>query len=200
MNQLAKYFAQGLLVIAPIAITVFVVWKVVEIVDGWVHLEIPGLGILITVVIITGVGFIASNVLGRKLFDVIEAGMTKLPVVKLIYGSLRDLFNAFGGDKKSFDRPVIVDASGGSGSVRVLGFVTCERFDDPQLAGHVAVYLPQSYNFAGQMIVVPRTSVRPLDADGAQFMAFIVSGGVSELHGAATVFDDRALEKALRKK
>jgi uncharacterized membrane protein len=110
-------------------------------------------------------------------------------VVKLLYSALKDLLNAFVGDRKSFNTPVMVEL-GADRTVRVLGFMTCERFDDPQLAGHVAVYLPQSYNFAGHLVVVPRERVKPIDADGAQFMAFVMSGGVAEMGGARTMVED----------
>ncbi len=73
--------------------------------------------------------------------------------------------------------------------LKVLGFLTSEHFDDPQLAGHVSVYLPESYNFAGNLIVVPREHVHPLDADGAEFMAFIISGGVTDMNAAKTIVD-----------
>jgi uncharacterized membrane protein len=188
MNKLAKDFGQGLLVLAPIAITFYVAYAVVAALDGWLHLPVPGLGLLIIVVLITAIGHLARNVVGRRVFRSIERGMRKLPVVALLYGSLRDLFNAFAGDKRTFNRPVVVDISPGS-QVKLFGFVTCESFDDPQLRGHVAVYLPQSYNFAGNLIVVPRAQIRPLDADGAQCMAFVVSGGVSQMDAARTVLD-----------
>jgi len=79
--------------------------------------------------------------------------------------------------------------------MKMLGFVTCSRFDDPKLRDHVAVYLPQSYNFAGNMMVVPKDRVERIDADGAQFMAFIVSGGVATMSAAQTVMDLELAEK-----
>jgi uncharacterized membrane protein len=188
MNKLAKDFGQGLLVLAPIAITFFVAYVVISKLDGWFHLPVPGLGLLVTIVLITAIGHLTRNVFGKRVVQSIEKGMRKLPIVALLYGSLRDLFNAFAGDKRTFNRPVMVDVSPGSG-VKLFGFVTCERFSDAQLAHHVAVYLPQSYNFAGNLIVVPRTQIEELDADGAQCMAFIVSGGVSQMDAARTVLD-----------
>jgi len=189
MNRLAKSFGQGLLVLAPVAITSYVVFVVVRKLDGWFHFPIPGLGLVATVGIITTIGYLTSNVLGRRTLDVVEAMLSRVPIVRLLYGSLRDLFNAFVGDQKSFNKPVVVDLTD-DGALKVLGFVTCEQFDDPQLDGHVAVYLPQAYNFAGNLLVVPRERVRRLDAEGAQFMAFIMSGGVAEMNAARTVFQD----------
>jgi uncharacterized membrane protein len=96
----------------------------------------------------------------------------------MIYGSIKDLFDAFVGDKKSFNKPVLVQLVPG-GSVRVVGFVTNEDLAVLGIKDQVAVYLPQSYNFAGNMIVVPREAVTPMDADSGSVMKFIVSGGVS---------------------
>mgnify|MGYP001544530115 FL=1 len=108
--------------------------------------------------------------------------------MKLRYSSLRDLLNAFVGDKRSFDTPVVVDVAPDRG-IKVIGFVTCKRFADPRLVGHVAVYMPQSYNFAGMLLIVPKDRVHPLDADGASCMAFVVSGGVAEMSAARTIFE-----------
>jgi uncharacterized membrane protein len=189
MRLLARSFGQGLLILAPIAITVYVVWFLVTSVDGWLDTGVPGLGLLLVIVLITAIGFLATNVVGRRLLDLVEAGLTRVPVVKLLYSALKDLLNAFVGDRRSFERPVMVQL-GVDGEVKVLGFMTCDRFDDPQLVDHVAVYLPQSYNFAGNLVVVHKERIKPIDADSAQFMAFVMSGGVSEMGGARTVFDD----------
>ena len=190
MQILARSFAKGLLVVLPISLTAWVIWFGVSSIDTLLNrilkTGIPGVGLLVTLVGITFIGFVATNAIGRRVFSWVEDGLSRLPVVKLVYGSLKDLLSAFVGDRKSFDQPAVVTLKEG---VRVLGFVTCERFDDPQLNGYVSVYLPQSYNFAGNLIVVRHEQVKKLDADGAQFMAFIVSGGVAEMSGARTVYD-----------
>ncbi|MBC7171672.1 MAG: DUF502 domain-containing protein, partial [Polyangiaceae bacterium] len=99
MNKLAKDFGQGLLVLAPIAITFYVAYLVISTLDGWFRLPVPGLGLLLTLVLITLIGHLARNVFGRRVVQSIEKGMRRLPVVALLYRSLRDLFNAFAGDK-----------------------------------------------------------------------------------------------------
>jgi len=179
---------KGAIVLVPLAVTVYSVYFVVVTVDGLIPFPFPGLGLAITLASITLFGFLASNVVGRKVVDLVERGFTHLPLVRIVYTSIKDLINAFVGDKRSFDRPVVVTLNP-EGTVRALGFVTCDRFDDPRLSGFVAVYFPQSYNFAGNLLVVPRDAVHSIDADKAQFMAFIVSGGVAEMHGARTVMD-----------
>ena len=187
MRTLTRSFAQGLLVLAPVAITVWVVWYTVTTLDRWLETRVPGLGILIAAAGITLIGYLTGNVVGNKLVSWLEAGLQRVPLIRILYNSLRDLLGAFVGQKRKFDKPVAVEMN--QHGLKVLGFLTSERFDDPQLAGHVSVYLPESYNFAGNLIVVPRNRVHPLDADGAEFMAFIMSGGVTDMSAARTVVD-----------
>ena len=190
MRTLLRSFFKGLLIVVPFAVTIAIVWYAVALFDGWTDgwFEAPftGFGLLVVLVAITLIGLLASNVIGRKAVELVEKGFSNLPVVKLVYSSIKDLMGAFVGDKKTFDKPVMVRVGDGT---RVFGFVTCSRFDDPKLYDHVAVYLPQSYNFAGNLIIVHKDRVERIDADGAQFMAFIVSGGVSDMSAARTMID-----------
>lgn len=206
MKTIAKIFLQGLLVFVPVVGSLTLVYWVVTLLDGAYSrlgdvfpplAGVPGIGLAITLVIVMVLGFMTSNVVGRKLVEGLEAAMKKLPVVSLLYSSLKDLLGAFVGDKRSFDRPVMVTLEQG---VRVFGFVTCSHFDDVRLAGQVAVYLPQSYNFAGNLLIVDKERVQSVDADSAQFMAFIVSGGVAEMRAARTVFDENATIDLKKKK
>ena len=187
MRTLTRSFAQGLLVLAPIAITLWVVVFTVTTLDEWLDTRIPGLGIVIAAVGITIIGYLTGNVVGNKLLAWLEAGMQRVPLIRILYNALRDLFGAFVGGKRKFDKPVAVEIN--EHGLKVLGFLTSESFEDPQLEGHVSVYLPESYNFAGNLVVVPKGRVQPLDADGAEFMAFIVSGGVTAMSAARTTID-----------
>lgn len=187
MRTLTRSFAQGLLVLAPVAITIWVVVFTVTTLDRWLDAKIPGLGIVIAAAGITLIGYLTGNVVGNKLLEWLEAGLQRVPLIRILYNALRDLFGAFVGSKRKFDKPVAVELN--PHGLRVLGFLTAERFDDPQLEGYVSVYLPESYNFAGNLIVVPRDRVHPVDADGAEFMAFIVSGGVTAMTAAKTAID-----------
>jgi len=191
MRTLTRSFAQGLLVLAPVAITVWVVVFTITTLDRWLDTSIPGLGIVIAAAGITVIGYLAGNVVGNKLFSWLESGMRRVPLIRILYNSLRDLFGAFVGSKRKFDKPVAVEIN--PHGLKVLGFLTSEHFDDPHLAGHVSVYLPESYNFAGNLIVVPADRVHALDADGAEFMAFIVSGGVTDMNAAKTVLDGQTV-------
>jgi|GEM_PF-89958 len=178
MRLLLKYFLRGLIVIAPVAVTVYVCWIVFQRVDSWLGLPIPGAGFVLTLLIITLVGALASNLVTRGLVSSLEGAMERLPFVRLLYTSTRDLLNAFVGEKRRFDKPVVVTLTP-DGSVKMLGFVTTDALDRLGLPGHVAVYLPQSYAFAGNLLVVPVSRVLALPADSAETMAFIVSGGVT---------------------
>lgn len=189
-NPFVRNFINGLLIVVPVGATIWAVYSAVTFIDGVLNLPIPGLGLALTVVCITLLGFIFSNVVGRQVLGYMDAFINRLPVVKLLYSSIKDLMGAFVGDKKSFDRPVRVTL----GDLSVFGFVTCSHFDDPRLADSVAVYVPQSYAFAGNLLIVERSRVEPVDAEGAQFLAFIVSGGVAEMRGAKTVMDGRLVK------
>jgi len=190
MRTITRSFAQGLLVLAPVAITIWVVWFTVTTLDRWLDTSVPGLGIVIAAAGITLIGYLTGNVIGKQLVSWLEAGLQRVPLIRILYNSLRDLLGAFVGQKRKFDKPVAVEIS--KHGLKVLGFLTNDRFDDPHLAGHVSVYLPESYNFAGNLIVVPKERVHPLDADGAEFMAFIMSGGVTEMSAAKTMVDVQA--------
>ncbi len=188
-KALASYFGKGLLVFLPIVGTSVAIVATLRWLDSMISLPIPGLGILILLSAILITGFLASNMFGAAILHWTEEGIRKLPVASLLYFSIKDLLGAFVGEKKSFDRPVMVRLDK-DGDVRVFGFVTCASFDDARLKGRVAVYLPQAYNFAGNVVIVPEAHVESVDADPAQFMAFVVSGGVSEMRGASTMMDD----------
>ena len=182
MKKLVDYFIKGLLVFVPIALTVFLLVFVFTKLDAVFRYlfkrETPGLGLLLTVVLITVIGFVASNFLGRKLFGLVEKVFTGLPLVKLLYSAAKDMIEAFAGERKSFDTPVLAAVAPGS-SVKVLGFVTRDSLENLGLPGYVAVYLPQSYNFAGNVLLFPKEAVQPVNIESSQAMAFIVSGGVS---------------------
>ena len=182
MKKIVNYFLKGLLVFVPIAVTIFViVWAFTgldKIFRGLLGIDIPGLGILVTISIIFLIGFFASNFVGKKLFGIVEKVFTKVPLVKLLYGSIKDIVEAFAGEKKKFDKPVIVSLSGIDGP-KVAGFITSESLKNLGMDDYAAVYLPQSYNFAGNVLLFKKDSIQSLDINSSKVMSFIVSGGVS---------------------
>jgi uncharacterized membrane protein len=180
LRDFPGYLLRGALISAPLVATLYVLYFIFRTVDELLPIGIPGLGLLITTVLVALVGFLSSNVIGSGILESTERFLQRVPFVKLVYSSIKDLINAFVGDRKSFDKPVLVRLSADD-SVRALGFVTREALSGLGLPEHVAVYFPQSYNFAGNLLIVPRDAVRPLSVSSGELMTFIVSGGVSGL-------------------
>ncbi|MEW5744989.1 MAG: DUF502 domain-containing protein [Nitrospirota bacterium] len=178
MKRLTKYFFEGLLFLTPIVATVYVLFLIFSKIDHIFRFSIPGLGFLVTIAIVTAIGFLVSTFFAKGVVILIDKLFSRMPLTKLIYTSIKDLINAFVGEKKRFSKPVLVTLSPAS-SLQIIGFVTCESLETLALPGSVAVYIPQSYNFAGNLIVVPREQVTPIAADSGSVMAFIVSGGVT---------------------
>ncbi|NQF12444.1 DUF502 domain-containing protein [Brevibacillus sp. HB1.3] len=186
MKRFIRYFLEGLLFVIPLAVTIYILYWIFTTVDNWFYLlvhkwfnlQIPGLGVLMTILGITIIGFLASNVLTRGVLSLVSTVFEKVPFIKLIYTSIKDLIGAFVGEKKSFDKPVLVMLSK-DGNAKAIGFITKESLDSFGLSDHVAVYLPQSYNFAGNLLLFPSDQVQLLDTESSEVMAFLVSGGVS---------------------
>lgn len=178
MQELARNFFEGLFLVVPVAVTIYVVFVVFSFIDGWLNIPIPGIGFLLTIGMMILVGRLASNVFFQGALGSLEKILTRTPFVKLVYTSLKDLIEAFMGEKKRFDQPVLVTLIPG-GHAEAIGFVTCQDLTTFGLDDRVAVYFPQSYNFAGHLFVFPRSQIRPIKADSADIMTFIVSGGVS---------------------
>lgn len=178
MGKLVNKFIEGLLITVPAVVSAYVLYAVFIRVDGLLQLPVPGAGFVVTIIMITLIGFLASNFLTKRFFHFFERILVKIPVFNFLYSSLKDLAEAFVGDKKKFDRPVLVtiDPVGGT---KTMGFITRDNLEFLGLHGHVAVYLPQAYNFAGNIFIYSAKQVQPLDIDSAEAMAFLVSGGIS---------------------
>jgi uncharacterized membrane protein len=184
VKRIAKYFFQGLLFLVPLAVTVYIFYRVFMLIDNLLSIEIGGrtirgLGFVIVLVGTTVIGFLTSNFLTKRILRLIEKLFARLPLVKLVYSSLRDLIGSFVGDKKGFDKPVLVKLTPG-GNVKVAGFVTNQNLEPFGIPDRVAVYLPQSYNFAGNLLIVPKDQIEPLGLDSSTAMSFIISGGVAK--------------------
>jgi len=187
MKRFLKYFLRGILVVVPIGVTIFIL---VYVFNGLYSLfnyllpfiNIPLLrliaGLLFTFGGIFLIGVFASNFIGKKLIGLLNRIFNTVPLVKMLYNAIRDLVEAFAGEKKKFDKPVLVTL-GTSSYAKVIGFMTRESLDNLGLKDHVAVYLPQSYNFAGNVLIFPKEAVTPLDIESSEVMTFIVSGGVA---------------------
>jgi uncharacterized membrane protein len=176
MNWLIKNFLRGLVIVVPIALTVYLIYEAFTRLDRLLQLNTPGLGLLILLAAIIGIGALGGNFVGRRFFALTEKLFTKAPIVRLVYAAIKDLLEAFVGNKRRFDRPVTFAMTDG---VKAFGFITRDDLSSLGLPGDVAVYVPFSYTWDGCLLVVARERVTPLTADSASVMAMVVSGGVS---------------------
>lgn len=179
-SKLARFFFQGLLLVVPLATTVYVLFASFIWVDELISIKnIPGLGLLIILVSITVIGVMSSTFLVKPLISWGEGLLVKLPIVNIIYSSIKDLLEAFVGNKKKFNHPVIVTLNKHE-QIRRFGFITLEDVSALGLDNEtIAVYLPHSYNISGNLYFVPKENVSPLNLPAADVMKFIVSGGIS---------------------
>jgi uncharacterized membrane protein len=184
MNWLIKNFLRGLIIVVPIALTLYLLYEAFMRIDRLLNLPTPGAGFAITIAAIIAIGALASNFFVRKFLNLTEILFTRAPLVRLIYASIKDLLEAFVGDKKRFDQPVTVMITEG---VRTLGFITQDDLAFLGLPGQVAVYLPFSYSMAGTLLLVHRDRVERVAIDSASIMALVVSGGVSRAVGVKAI-------------
>jgi uncharacterized membrane protein len=141
-------------------------------------LDTPGLGFIIVIGTLVLTGFIGSSLITRPVIDLMDDIFSSIPLVKTIYTSVKDLIEAFVGDKKKFSKPVIVELTPG---IYKPGFITQEDLSQLNLPGIIAVYLPHSYAFSGNLFLVDRSKIKDFDGDSSELMKFIVSGGVIHL-------------------
>lgn len=183
LRKIFRYFIQGFIILAPIAVTAGAIYWLFDKVDNILrpYLNIPGLGFVIIVVFIILVGWISSNFLMGTFISFFDQWMERTPVIKFIYSSTKDFFESFAGDKKKFGRAVLANVF--SQDVWIVGFLTDEEMQKFELgADKVAVYVPQAYNFAGQLYILPREKVKKIDAITAgEAMKYAVTGGVVDL-------------------
>ena len=191
MKQLGSYFLQGLLYVAPIGITIYIIVISILGIDnlltgleifqkgGALHkFSFPGMGVIVILTLVTLIGFLGQKLIATPLSGAMEKGITKTPLVKIIYTSVKDLLSAFVGKEKKFDKPVLVQLDNAKIMHRV-GFITATSLEEFGIVGMVGVYLPSSYGFVGDFFVLPVENIKPIDANSTDVMKLIVSGGVS---------------------
>ncbi len=180
-KRVLSAFFQGLLVVVPITVIIYVVYRLFSFLDALIPTDIPGLGLVILLTGITAMGFLFSTFITQPIVNWANSLLDRIPLVKTIYTAIKDLLSAFVGQKKSFSQPVLVKMNRES-DIEKPGFVTNEDLSSLNISGDkIAVYLPHSYNFSGNIYIVPRENVTPLDANTGELMKFIVSGGVTDL-------------------
>src|SRR5688572_17135827 len=194
-KKVIQYLLQGLLVIAPVAITAYTIYWIVSTVDNWVPIfrqpikdlqgnitgykvKNYGLGFVIVLAFVIIIGYLSSFFIQSKIFNLFDSWLEKTPGVKFIYSSVRDFFGAFAGDKKKFNKAVLANVF--SEDVWIVGFLTDEEMHKFEMGtDKVAVYVPQAYNFAGQLYILPRHKVRKIDhITSGEAMKYAVTGGV----------------------
>jgi uncharacterized membrane protein len=198
-GSLFKYFLQGLIILAPITITIWAVVSLFTWIDSilpnFIHRlfprlieldqdgsmkRIPGLGFVIVILVVLLVGYISSSFIVSKLVELFDNILEKTPGIKIIYSTIKDFFEAFAGNNRKFDKAVLVSIE--SMDVWRIGFITQEELHEFALQEYVAVYVPQSYAFAGHLYFVKKERVRVLtDISSAEAMKFAISGGVTEI-------------------
>jgi len=179
MKRLIGYFLQGLLYLVPITATIYVVYEAIVTVDGLVPVDVPGVGLLIIVIVVTLAGFIGGTLLSQQFFR-LEKILDRVPLIKIIYSSVKDLLSAFVGKKKRFTETVLVKMEG---DVERLGFITQKDLTQLGISkDKVGVYIPFSYAVTGNLIIVPKENVTPIDGSSADVMKFIISGGVTNIN------------------
>ena len=181
--KVLRYFIQGLIILAPIAITAWALYWLFEKVDGILrpYVNIPGLGFVIIIAFVLLVGWVSSNFLMGSFLNFFDSWMERTPGIKFIYSSTKDFFEAFGGEKKKFNQAVLAQAF--TNDVWVVGFLTDEEMQKFDLGtDHVSVYVPQSYHWAGQLFILPRGKVKKIDKlTAGESMKYAVTGGVVDI-------------------
>lgn len=188
-SRLLNYFFQGLLFIAPVTITIWAIVKMFLYINGILQgyvdevigIYIPGLGLIILLIIITVIGFLGSTIIFQPIIHYFDKLLVKAPLIKIIYTAVKDLVSAFVGKKKRFNRPVLVRINKDT-ELEKIGFVTN---DDLSIIGQsnkkVAVYLPHSYAWSGNLFVVPAELITPINASATEVMKFVISAGVTNI-------------------
>jgi uncharacterized membrane protein len=186
MKKLINYLLQGLLYIAPLGITAYIIYSAFTFVDGlsqkllaqFFDFQIPGLGLLSLLIFLIFVGFLGRTIIADPLKKIFKNIINRVPLLNFIYSALNDLFTAFVGKEKKFSKPVLVKVNLVS-DLEKLGFITEENLDVLEEKDKVAVYFPHSYNFSGELFIVPKTQIRLLNVNSSELMKFIVSAGLT---------------------
>ena len=198
-KKLFQYFLQGLIILAPIAITVWAVTALFNFIDNilpdliekvFPHLlgvdadgnptKIPGLGFVLVILTVILVGWVSSSFIVSRLVELFDKILERTPGIKIIYSTVKDFFEAFAGNKRKFDKAVLVSLD--AEDVWQIGFLTQQDLSEFDLKEHVALYIPKSYAFTGELYFVKRTRIKILeDVSSADAMKFAISGGVTEI-------------------
>ncbi|RTL57237.1 MAG: DUF502 domain-containing protein [Sphingobacteriales bacterium] len=195
-KKIFQYFLQGLLIIAPVAVTGYAIYWVVSTIDGWIPLFTArneegrlyvrnfGLGFLIIIGTVCLLGYLSSFFIESRVFNLFDYWMEKTPGIKFIYSTVKDFFEAFAGEKKKFDKAVLANID--DNDVWRVGFITQQDMTEFGLKDYVAVYVPMSYSIAGNVYLIPSTRVKPItNISSTDAMKFAISGGITTVDESA---------------
>ncbi len=186
MKRLVNYLLEGILYIAPLTITGYIIYSVFMFMDGlskdlifeFFDIKIPGLGVLTLLIFLVFIGFAGRTFIAKPLKSLFHNLIGRIPLVKFVYSSFNDLFSAFVGKEKKFNQPVLVKVNLSS-DLEKIGFITEENLSLLDEEDKVAVYFPHSYNFSGELFIVPRANIKPIDISSSDVMKFVISAGLT---------------------
>ena len=182
---------------APLAVTVYTIYWIVSTVDNWIPIfrepirdfqghtigyEVKnyGLGFVIVIASIIVIGYLSSFFIQSRIFSLFDKWLEKTPGVKYIYSSVRDFFEAFAGEKRKFDKPVMANVD--DADVWRVGFITEKDMSRWGLQDHIAVYVPMAYSIAGNVYILPASRVKAITSiTSSDAMKFAISGGVTHV-------------------
>ena len=185
MKKIINYFLQGLLYIVPIYVTLYVVYWAFNKIDGILPFQFPGLGLIVIITLITLIGLAGSFIIASPINSFFQKVLKKAPLLQTIYSSMKDLMRTFVGKKKGFEKAVLIKLYENS-TIQRIGFITNEDLSSLGIKDDkILVYLPHSYAFSGQLFVIDRSYITPIDKASAEITKLIVSGGVTELDNSS---------------
>lgn len=210
-KKLFQYFLQGVIILAPIIITIYAVTALFNFIDNILPdiagrffpnvfgvdelghpRKVPGIGFIMVIVAVVLIGYVSSSFIVSRMVELFDTVLERTPGIKIIYSTVKDFFEAFAGNKRKFDKAVLVSVQ--DMEVWQIGFITQQELSQFGLEAYVAVYVPKSYAFAGQLYFVKAERVKLLtDLSSAEAMKFAISGGVTELD------DERVAHEAARR-
>ena len=187
IKKILDLFLQGMLYTAPLGLTVLVIYWLFGFVDDTVQplfekifeIKIPGLGIVLVFTLITFMGYIGPRLITGPMKALFRKMLGKAPAIDSLYSLFKDFISAFIGKERKFNQPVRVSMSKTS-EIERIGFITETDLRELNIHDKVAVYLPYSLSFMGELLIVPVDQVTHIDAPATEVMKFIVSGGVTK--------------------
>ena len=207
-SKIPQYFLQGLLILAPSAVTVYILVTAFIWLDELIPIEIhtddrpgrpfiiPGLGFLIIVSGVLLVGYLSNFFVLNRLISATDHILERIPGVKIIYKLIKDFSEAVAGKKRKFKSPVLVSIY--QPDVFQVGFITNEQLDQFDMSEFISVYIPSSYAIAGTLFLVKRERVRLLsNLPPADAMKFAISGGVAEVDEKYGLEDEDEQEETM---